>query len=133
MGIILVCGDAHFTKFLNQRQDVSLSLLKIWLKWASLSIGNDKIIFKKCSGVGSFDPYAISQENYDFLPVEHCMYVVEQCSRFSFDAAILLGSTWISIFELHPHHLLFASQFEINIFTCIVKAQVLDLNVILFF
>ena len=29
MEIVLICGDTHFTKFLNQRQDVSFSFPKI--------------------------------------------------------------------------------------------------------
>ena len=41
MGVVLVCGDAYFMKILNQ-----------------ISIGSDKIIFKKGGGVDSFGPYA---------------------------------------------------------------------------
>ena len=47
--------------------------------------------------------------------------------------AILLWHTWGSIFEVHPQPFLFADYFEGNMFTSIVKAQVLFLHIILIF
>ena len=70
MGIILVCGNTHLTKFLNQRQDASLSLPPNMLKRALVFIGSDKIIFEKHGNVGSvvcIGPHAISQEKENFL------------------------------------------------------------------
>ena len=107
-------GDAHFTKYFNQRQDASLSLLQKLLKWAQLLIQGNNIIFKKCGTVGSLGPDAISEEGGEFPAIEHCMYPVELHSKFPFDMAVLLWSTWGGELQVQTHSFLLVSHFKSN-------------------
>ena len=90
MGVILACGDAAFTNFLNQRQDASVFLPK---NVEMGSIGNNKIIFKKGGDVESFGLLAIYQKGRKHFVIEPGTYIIKQSGTFLFNKAILLGST----------------------------------------
>ena len=58
------------------------------------------------------------------------IYHIDQCSKFPFNMAILLRSTWGSVFKLNTHLFLFASPFKICIFSGITTSSILYINTI---
>ena len=95
-------GDTYFTKFLNQRQNASLSLPPIILKWAKISLRSDKIIFKKKGG----DIQLIScfTQRQKIFTIVHHMCLIKLGGKFLFNTVILLGSTWVVYLRFIPIH-----------------------------
>ena len=65
----------------------------------------------------------------DFSTIEHGAYPVEKGSELAFDASILLGCTWGCIFKVNPQPFPFAGSLECLMFSSIITAGSLFLQI----
>ena len=79
--------------------------------------------------IGSLCPETALQVGGELSTIEPGTYLVEKGIKLAFDASILLGFTWGSILKVDPQPFLFAGSLKGLIFSCIIAAEALYLQI----
>ena len=93
-----------------------------------MSSDSDEIVFKNGGSVGTLahKPFLKKAEKFSPLSMAHTW--LNRVMNIPFNMAILLESSWGSIFEFHPHPFMFVYLFKINIFLALSLCRDIIIN-----